>query len=289
MKRRRGRPPKNALASAAAAAASSAPTIVTNTTTNRNEASKSSASAAGRANPKFQRGQKPVAKASTAVAPKKDATNFRELNAIASGNVSVSGKRTRVAAAKPRYAESSSEDEEVVEPTAPELLGEDYVNDADATEWVDPCVDMNPTDMFLTLEKYSGVYQQRRHYNLYLISNFINEFPEPVSRFGGAGSPLYAMFSGQWRACDTVNQSFKYRRMIYHSSVERHCRDDQIRFDFVLTCALQATHVLTAKLAGKCTNGHNGEQYHWQEFGVHASKVLFDLYLSMGADKDLKV
>ena len=80
-----------------------------------------SAAAAGGADPKFQRGQKLAAKASTAVAPKKDAANFRELNAIASGNVSVSGKRTRVAAAKPKYAESSSEDEEVVEPAAPEL------------------------------------------------------------------------------------------------------------------------------------------------------------------------
>ena len=289
VKKRRGRPPKNALVSAAAAAASSAPTIMADAEANRKESATSSTPGAGRARSKFRRGRKPAAKASTEAAANKDAASFRELNVIASGNALVSGKRTRIATVKPRYTESSSEDEGVEEPAAPELLGEDYVNDADATEWVDPCVDMNPTDMFLTLEKYSGVYQQRRRYNLYLISNFINEFPEPVSRFGGAGSPLYAMFSGQWRACDTVNQSFKYRRMLYHGHVERHCRDDQIRFDFVLTCALQATHVLTAKLAGKCTNGHNGEQYHWQQFGVHASKMLFDLYLSMGADKDLKV
>jgi hypothetical protein len=256
---------------------------------NRKECTTRSTPAADCARSKFRRGQKPASKSLTEAAPNKDAANFREMNAIASGNTLFLGKRARLASIKPRYTEPSSEEEEVEEPAAPELLGEDYVNATDATDWVDPCVDMNPTDMFLTLEKYSGVYQQRRRYNLYLISNFVNEFPEPVSRFGGAGSPLYAMFSGQWRACDTVNQSFKYRRMMYHGHVERHCRDDQIRFDFVLTCALQASHVLTAKLAGKCTNGHNGEQYHWQEFGVHASKMLFDLYLSMGVDKDLKV
>lgn len=216
-------------------------------------------------------------------------TLFRELNAISDGDITLPAKRIRHERYPHLHDEVLSTDDEQVAPPVSRENSELSAKGGDQQEEVEMCLQFNPTDMYLTLEKYSGVYLQKRRSSMYLISNFINEFERTEVRGGGAGSPLYATFSGQWRACDVINESAKYQRMLYHHNVKRHCRDDQIRFDFVLTSALQAVHVLTAKFRNQHTHSQRLGQYSWQEFGVEAAKILFNWNLSIRADAQMKV
>lgn len=237
-KKRRGRPRK--VATPIATPAESAESSVKRTVSSHCDITASSGKSLARAGDdgKRKREVKAAATASAEVPHSREAALFRELNAIPKGGLELPAKRMRSERFSHIHDEVALSDDEQYPPREEGEFNDGAFNDGDPQDDVESCLQFNPTDMYLTLAKYSGVFQQKRRSSMYLISNFINEFERTDVRPGGAGSPLYATFSGQWRGCDTVNQSLKYERMLYHHNVRRRCRDDQIRFDFVMTSAL---------------------------------------------------